>query len=158
MSHFKDHDTEYQSRKAFDPNYENPQWCAIENHEERIKKLEELLKAKPLVTTKPPKNEEKDDDELPEPGKWIKTIQVTLENDPVQRDRDTANGTVPVANFNGYTKYGSLRFSLWGDRSDKIMDYTEGATVSISNLQVREPYKGDPQVSDSRNTRIKKVE
>ena len=40
MSHYKDHDTDYQAKKAYDSNYDNPIWCAIEDLEYRIEILE----------------------------------------------------------------------------------------------------------------------
>ena len=40
MSYYKDFDSEYQVKKTCDPNYNDPKWCAIEELEKRIEKLE----------------------------------------------------------------------------------------------------------------------
>jgi hypothetical protein len=40
MSQYKELDKEYQEKKYYDPNYDDPKWCAIEELENRIEKIE----------------------------------------------------------------------------------------------------------------------
>ena len=43
MSHYKQYDQGYQNKRAKDPNYDDPYWCAFEELEKRIQVIEKLV-------------------------------------------------------------------------------------------------------------------
>ena len=84
-------------------------------------------------------------------GEYV-NIDGTLLEDPVSRDVNTRYGPKEVINFKLSTPYGPVRVSLWD--LPEAMDYTANDQISLTNMQVKEPYDGIQQVSSCRNTRI----
>lgn len=112
-----------------------------------------------------PKNNTTETRKTPDPapikelkeGEWLKEITGTLIDDPIQRDVDTRNGPATVANFRMEGKHGTIKVGLWNKQAEEIMNFTSGARITLTNVQVKPTYDGVQQISGSRNTKIKEA-
>ena len=69
-------------------------------------------------------------------------------DDPIQKDIDGKGGkTYTVANFRLSDGSGEARISLWSKLAEQVMDYAAGATISITDMEVKEPFDGMTSVS-----------
>ncbi len=77
-------------------------------------------------------------------------------DDPVQRDIDTSYGPKTLANFRLNDGTANIRVTLWGDLAEEIMDHVKGDEITLTNMSVRDHYKGTLQVSSTRPNPEKK--
>ena len=133
------------------------EWDIQENSQTRVKQriLDILNHDIPKHEKKSPKKTTEPITDLEE-GKWLKELPGKIVDDPIQRDVDTRNGPATVAHFRMKGDYGTAKVTLWNNQADLIMNYTAGASIILTNVQVKPPYEGLQQIGGSRNTKIRK--
>lgn len=88
------------------------------------------------------------------PGNYLKAIEGTLLDDPVQRDVETRSGPASIVNFTLNTDLGEVRVGLWEDLGYEAMELTAGGTVILTNMKVNAPYNYTAQISSTKNTEL----
>ena len=86
-------------------------------------------------------------------GEYVK-LHGSLKDDPIQRDVDTRYGTKSVTTFTLNGSYGDVKVSIWPPLADTVMKHTAGEDITLTNMQVKEPYEGVQQASSCKNTKI----
>jgi replication factor A1 len=82
------------------------------------------------------------------------TIQGQLLDDPQTRDVETSRGPARVTNFRIDDGTGEVRVSLWRELGEEVEGVEAGSYIRLENVNVREPFDGLLQISNSPFSRI----
>ena len=86
-------------------------------------------------------------------GQYIE-VTGTLLDDPIQRDIDTRQGPVTLANFRIEVDGTPIRVTLWRDFADQAMSLTAGDKVHLTSMKVQDPYDNMTQLSSAKYTKV----
>jgi len=89
-----------------------------------------------------------------ESGKYLQEITGEVVGDVEVREVNTKSGPKPIANFYLTDGKAKIRVALWEDFVSEAEKLKSGDVITLKGMSIRPPYKGEEQISSTKNTEI----
>lgn len=88
------------------------------------------------------------------PNKFVESLTGRIARDIIIKEVNTDEGPVPIAEVPLTDGTTNVVVSMWRGFAKAVETYQAGEVVTLTNLKVRQPYKGVESLSSTKNTTV----